>query len=130
VLVAGLIAAGLAAVVHGYIFYLEAIAWTRPSTRSTFGTSESEAFATRQLAFNQGFYNLFLAIGAAIGIVIIASRAAESVGLGLILFAVGSMLAAAVVLVGSDRTKARAGAVQGTFPLIAVVLLLIHLAVH
>jgi putative membrane protein len=127
VLVAGLIAAGLAAAVHVYIFYLETFAWTRPSTRSTFGTSEEEALTTRPLAFNQGFYNLFLAIGTVIGIVIIATTS-EPVGSGLVLLATGSMLAAAIVLAGSDRTKARAAAVQGVFPLIAVVLLLIHLA--
>ena len=126
-LVAGLIAAGLAAAVHVYIFYLETFAWTRPSTRSTFGTSEEEALTTRPLAFNQGFYNLFLAIGTVIGIVIIATTS-EPVGSGLVLLATGSMLAAAIVLAGSDRTKARAAAVQGVFPLIAVVLLLIHLA--
>ncbi|GAB3927228.1 membrane protein [Microlunatus endophyticus] len=126
-LVAGLIAAGLAAAVHVYIFYLEAFAWTRPRTRSTFGTSEQEAVTTRPLAFNQGFYNLFLAIGTVIGIVVIAA-ASEPVGSGLVLLATGSMLAAAIVLAGSDPTKARAAAVQGAFPLIAVVLLLIHLA--
>lgn len=33
------------------------------------------------------------------------------------------MLLAAIVLITNDRTKLRAGAVQGTFPLIAVALL-------
>jgi putative membrane protein len=38
------------------------------------------------------------------------------------------MLAAAVVLISSSPDKARAAAVQGTFPLIAIVLLAIGLA--
>ena len=36
----------------------------------TFGTTEEEAQTTKLLAFNQGFYNLFLAIVTVVGIVI------------------------------------------------------------
>ena len=67
--VAGYIFAALAAVVHVYIFVLESILWTAPKTRATFGVkSEEEALTTKPLAFNQGFYNLFLAIVSVIGI--------------------------------------------------------------
>ena len=62
---AGLIFAGLAAVLHVYIFVLESLQWTAPRTRATFGTTLEEAEATKLLAFNQGFYNLFLEIGRA-----------------------------------------------------------------
>ena len=47
---------------HVYIFVLESLQWTAPRTRATFGTTLEEAEATKLLAFNQGFYNLFLAI--------------------------------------------------------------------
>ena len=40
------------------------------------------------------------------------------------------MVAAAIVLLGSSPYKARAALTQGTFPLIAVVLLVIGLAVR
>ena len=46
---------------------------------------------------------------------------------GLIFAGVGSMAAAAVVLLASAPDKARAALTQGTFPLIAVVLLVIGL---
>lgn len=120
-LVAALIFAALAALLHGYIFILESLRWTEPATRKTFGTSVEEASATKELAFNQGFYNLFLAIVAAIGIIVAASGH-HGVGAALILAGVGSMAAAALVLLISSPAKAKAALVQLTFPLIATIL--------
>ena len=124
---AGLIFAALAALLHVYIFTMESLTWTSPRTRAAFGTSESEAETTKLLAFNQGFYNLFLAIVAGIGIAEIA-MGHRAVGAALVFAGVGSMAAAAVVLVVSAPDKARAAVTQGTFPLIAVVLLVLGLA--
>jgi len=125
-LILGSVFAGLAALIHVYIFVLESVRWTHPSTRRVFGTTAEAAEVTRPLAFNQGFYNLFLAILAVIGIVI-ALAGSAGVGIALMLAGTGSMLAAALVLILSDRSKARAAAVQGLFPLIAVVLLVVAL---
>ncbi len=117
---AGLVLAALAALVHVYIFTLESLTWTSPRTRATFGTTPEGAEATKELAFNQGFYNLFLAVVAAAGVVATATGA-DAVGAALVLAGTGSMLAAALVLVLSSPGKARAAAVQGAFPLLAVV---------
>ena len=117
---AGLVLAALAALVHVYIFTLESLTWTAPRTRATFGTTPEGAEATKELAFNQGFYNLFLAVVAAAGVVATATGA-DAVGAALVLAGTGSMLAAALVLVLSSPAKARAAAVQGAFPLLAVV---------
>jgi putative membrane protein len=117
---AGLVLAALAALVHVYIFTLESLTWTSPRTRAVFGTTPEGAEATRELAFNQGFYNLFLAVVAAAGVVATATGA-TSVGAALVLAGTGSMLAAALVLVLSSPDKARAAATQGAFPLLAVV---------
>lgn len=125
-LISALIFAGLAALVHVYIFVLESLRWTDPSTRKTFGTSESEALATKELAFNQGFYNLFLALLAAVGIVAAATGHHE-VGAALVLAGCGSMLLAGLVLLFSSPKKAKAALVQLTFPLIAVVLTVVWL---
>lgn len=125
-LVAALIVAALAALLHVYIFVMESVTWTSPRTRATFGMSADEAAATKELAFNQGFYNLFLAIVSAIGIAAVA-MGHSGVGAALILAGVGSMLAAALVLLISSPDKARAAISQGLFPLISVVLLVIHL---
>ena len=119
---AGLIFAGLAALLHVYIFVMESLTWTSARTRATFGISEEEALATKELAFNQGFYNLFLAIVTVVGIVI-GGFGHYAAACALIYAGTGSMLAAAVVLLVSSPDKARAAITQGTLPLIAIVLL-------
>ena len=125
---AGLIFAGLAALLHVYIFVMESLTWTTPRTRATFGTTLEEAETTKLLAFNQGFYNLFLAIVTVIGIIVVA-MGHTAVGAALVFAGAGSMALAAIVLVASSPDKSRAAATQGTFPLIAVMLLAIGLGV-
>ena len=126
-LTAALVFAGLAALLHVYIFVMESLMWTSPRTRATFGTTVEEAETTKLLAFNQGFYNLFLAIVSAIGIVA-TCLGHTAVGAALVFAGVGSMLAVAVVLLASSPDKARAAITQGAFPLIAVVLLALAVA--
>jgi putative membrane protein len=125
-LIAGLVFAGLAALLHVYIFTMESLTWTSPRTRATFGTTPEEAETTKLLAFNQGFYNLFLAIVGGIGIAAVATGH-KAVGGALIFTGIGSMAAAAVVLVLSSPDKARSALIQGTFPVIAVVLVVLGL---
>ena len=125
-LTAALIIAALAALLHVYIFTMESLTWTSPRTRATFGTTAEEAETTKLLAFNQGFYNLFLAIVTGVGIVALA-LGHTGVGTALILAGIGSMAAAALVLMASARDKMRAAVVQGTLPVIGIILLLIGL---
>jgi len=124
---AGLVFAILAALLHVYIFVMESLTWTSARTRATFGTTPETAETTKELAFNQGFYNLFLAIVTAVGVIGVFTGQ-RAVGAALVFAGVGSMLAAAVVLLTSSPEKARAAVTQGTFPLIAIVLLVIGLA--
>jgi putative membrane protein len=70
-------------------------------------------------AYNQGFYNLFLAIGTAVGIGIMGSN--RDAGVALVTLATGSMVTAALVLITSDPSKARGAVVQGTFPAIGLI---------
>lgn len=118
-LIVGLLLAALAALLHGYIFFLQSVAWTSPEARRTFGVSVAQAEQTRQLAFNQGFYNLFLAILVALGSVLVGTGR-PTVGLTLVLAGVGSMLAAALVLGVSSRSHRRAAVSQGALPLLAI----------
>ncbi|MDQ1138031.1 putative membrane protein [Microbacterium sp. SORGH_AS 1204] len=122
-----LVFAGLAALLHVYIFVLESVRWTQPKTWRVFGVADQEtADATRPMAYNQGFYNLFLAIGAAIGIALwIVNGFDDVAGRTLLMFSLGSMLAAALVLVTSGRRYLRPAAIQGTLPLIGLVLTLL-----
>lgn len=123
-ILAEVLAAG-AAFLHVYIWVLESFRWTEPATRRTFGTSESDAEITKPLAYNQGFYNLFLAVMVIVGI--LAGGADTTVGATLILAGTGSMLAAALVLVAHDRSMARAAVTQGTLPALAVLFVLLQL---
>ena len=126
-IVAGLVLAAVAALVHVYIFFLESIAWTSPRALRTFGQTREAAEAQRELAFNQGFYNLFLAIVAALGVVLFATGAAV-VGATLVFTGVGSMLAASLVLLISSPDKASAALKQGLVPALSVIALAIGLA--
>lgn len=123
-LIAALAVAALAALVHVYIWWLESFAWTTPPARKAFGTTPEEAETTRFLAFNQGFYNLFLAVLTVAGII---AYAVESpvVGKTLVLAGAGSMLAAAVLLGSSSPAHRGAALKQGLLPLIAIGLLLL-----
>ncbi|MCI1017705.1 DUF1304 domain-containing protein [Microbacterium sp. C5A9] len=128
-LIVGLVLAAAAAAFHVFIFALESLKWTEPETRKIFGVpTEADAITMKALAFNQGFYNLFLALTALLGVgfVIIGL---STVGLTLVFAGTGMMLAAALVLVLSDRTKVRAAAMQGTLPLLAVIATAIGVAV-
>ncbi|TAM66345.1 DUF1304 domain-containing protein [Mycobacterium sp.] len=121
-----LVFAALAALLHVCIFVMESLTWTSPRTRATFATTAEEAETTKLLAFNQGFYNLFLAVVTGIGITAI-SLGHRGVGAALVFAGIGSMAAAAVVLLVSAPDKARAALTQGTLPAMAIVLLVLGL---
>ncbi|MBB2900992.1 putative membrane protein [Kineococcus radiotolerans] len=108
---AALVVTGLAALVHVYVFVLESLLWTGPRAARVFGLDAATARTTAPLAFNQGFYNLFLALEIAAGTVVIATGH-RAVGATLVLVGALSMVGAGLVLVLSDRTKARAALVQ------------------
>ncbi len=129
VIIVGLVLAALAALIHVFIFYLESIAWTGERARAVFGTgTAAEAETQKALAFNQGFYNLFLAITAFVGIGFTAAGGTE-IGATLVLTGTGSMVAASLVLLLSDPSKASAALKQGVIPALAIVALIVGLAV-
>ena len=116
----------VAAVIHVLIFFMESITWSKPATWKRFGlTSQADADTVKPLAFNQGFYNLFLAIGVGIGLIMIGSNVAG--GVPIALFAAGSMVAAALVLLLSNRKLARAAIIQGAAPLLGIIFLVLAL---
>jgi putative membrane protein len=115
---------GLAALLHVYIFWMESVGWTRPEVWKRFGVADQAAAdTTRPMAYNQGFYNLFLGLGAILGIVLLATGH-ESAGRTLMLFCTGSMVAAAAVLTTTGPGYLRAALTQGTVPLVGFVLTL------
>lgn len=117
----------LAALVHVYFFVLESIRWRAPRVWRRFGVADQAAADTvRPMAYNQGFYNLFLALGAVLGLVLFwlghQGTAAEVAGRTLVLFTLGCMAAAALVLLTTGRRFAGAALIQGALPLAAFVL--------
>lgn len=125
----GSVFVAIAALIHVLIFLMESAFWARPSTWRRFGIgSQSEADTVRPMAFNQGFYNLFLAVGAIAGLVMIGLDDLRQAGFALAIFAPACMVLAAVVLLASSPSLARAALLQGAAPLVGLTLLGVSLA--
>ena len=124
-LIIGIIFVAIAAIIHKYIFYMESITWTKPATWKRFGLrSQEDANTVKPMAYNQGFYNLFLALGIIVGIILMLVGQVD-VGRAVALFGALSMVAAATVLVTSNPRLARAAALQGTAPLLGVIFIVL-----
>lgn len=122
-LILALVLAGLAALLHLHIFWLESIAFAGPG-RKVFGLTAEQAAVMAPWAYNQGFYTLFLAVGTAAGIAVYGAD--DSAGTALVVFGTASMLGAAVVLAQHDRTKLKAAAFQGTLPALSLLAMLLQ----
>ncbi len=121
----GLTLIGIAGLLHIGFFLLQTVLW--PSRgRRLFGVSREHDDAVRPWARNQGWYNLFLAVGAigsaVAGIVwwdsllaIIAAPIAAFVAL--------CMLGASLVLLATDRRMRGGALLQGLAPLLGLIAL-------
>ena len=111
----------LAAAIHVWFFILESIVFTRPTVAARFGIKTPEQLAAvRPMAFNQGFYNLFLAIGIAAGVAQIAAGATIA-GRSVVLFACLCMVWAGIVLLVTSPRLRQAALIQLVPPLVAIV---------
>jgi putative membrane protein len=127
-LIIGAVFAFLAGVIHVLIFLLESVLWTRPTVWRRFGVkTDDEASVLQPMAFNQGFYNLFLAIGTGIGLVLLGNVAGRGAGEAITFFALACMLGASLVLVLSNPKLFRAALLQGAAPLIGIIFLALTL---
>lgn len=120
-----IVLASLAAFVHVLFFLFESVLWTKPAVRKIFAQSEAEAHTTKLLAFNQGFYNLFLAASTFVGLYFLHDVAlSPAIGTAILTVSLGSMVGAALVLLFSAGFKMLRGALlQGLAPAICLVLL-------
>jgi putative membrane protein len=129
--VVALVLAGIAGALHVFIWTMESITWRQPATWKRFGLeSQADADTTASLAYNQGYYNLFLAIMAIVGVVLVAAcdGTCDTVGWTLLISACASMAAASLVLVSTGLEYARAAATQGTIPVLAIIAAVIALS--
>ena len=118
---------GLAGLFHVYVFRLESITWSNPKTWKVFGIrSQEDADTIQSMALNQGFYNLFLAIGVFAGLITLSFN--PTIGFTLLISAALSMIGAGTVLLISVEKSLRAAVLQAGPTLIGLVLLLIGFA--
>jgi putative membrane protein len=115
------LAALLAAAFHVLFFVLESVTFSQPSVAARFGmTTPEQIAAVRPMAFNQGFYNLFLAIGIVGGLALVAAGSVDA-GRAVVLFACACMVGAGAVLLSTNRRFVRSAAIQALPPLVAIV---------
>ncbi len=122
--------ATVAAIIHVMIFALESVLWSRPKVWRTFGLkSQADADIVEPMAFNQGFYNLFLALSAVLGLLLLG-WGNPIAGKWVLLVALSSMVLASIVLLITNRRLWRASLIQGAVPLLGIGALLGAVAVH
>jgi putative membrane protein len=129
VIVVAWVFALVAATAHTLAWAWESLLIERPFVHArVFSTPASDIPAIRLWAFGLGFYNLFLAVGLVIGLVLWATGA-ETVGRTLVVYITAVMALCGLVLFIDDRLgfgrvrgKHIGGAIsQGVPPLIALV---------
>ena len=109
----------IAGLIHIGFFVIESLLWRRPEVHKIFGVRSADDAETMAFAlFNQGFYNLFLGLGALFGV-------AGSLWLfgnddKLVVFCALFMVGAAIVLVAGNRRLWRGAVVQGALPALAL----------
>jgi putative membrane protein len=112
----------IAGVLHIAFWLAESVWWRRPRVWRQLGVaSQQDADIMAFGMFNQGYYNLFLGIGAIVGaILVMTDISGRTTLLGYCcLFMVG----AAIVLYASRRSMMRAALIQGVAPAVALVAL-------
>lgn len=116
----------IAALIHVLFFVMESIIFSRPEVWTRFGLkSQADADILKPMALNQGFYNLFLALGVLVGVALVRTGAVTS-GVAAVVFGCACMVLAALVLVSSNRHFFTASLVQGLLPLLAISLVVVQ----
>ncbi len=113
---------GVTALLHIVFFKIESIDFMKTKTLKAFSLNEKSGEIVKPWAFNQGFYNLFLALGLIYSIYLLYSGLVEQgkVLAGFILLAITG---AGVVLGLSSPKKRAAAAIQAGPALLAFIFL-------
>jgi putative membrane protein len=115
----------VAGLLHVVIFCAESLWWRKPAVYKGFLMTAEQAETTRLLAFNQGVYNLMLALATLGGLAVWASGY-ETVGLTLVAFGCLSMVVAALALISSAPQLKKGAFVQALPALVFLILLLLY----
>lgn len=114
--------ASIAILFHLTAFALESLLFMRPAIYRRFQSkNEAEAKAARLFAFNQGFYNLFLAAGCLAGM-LVWLQGMSMVGATLVVYTCAFMVGCALVLLYTSLQMWRPALYQGLPPAIVLAL--------
>ena len=116
--------AGLAGIIHILFFLMESVFWLNPTVHSIFMVdSVASAEILDVYVKNQGYYNLFLAIGMFAGLLLVNRH--HAVGRALVTYICLVMIGAAIVLRFIIPEMTTGPYLQGGAPLIALIALLL-----
>lgn len=116
-----LIFATLAALIHLGFFFAESVFWMDRRVWRSFGVrTERDAQVLQGMAYNQGFYNAFLALAALTGVALVLASFTRDAGLIVLLVTMLFMVLAGLVLLSTGRGYWRGAALQAIPPLLAL----------
>lgn len=116
----------IAAVVHIYFFVLESFLFQKPEGYKLFKMPQENHNAVKPWAFNQGFYNLMLALGTLKGLHFVLQKQVMQAGL-ITGFCGASMILAGLALWYSVPKMRKAALIQIIPPLLGFVFLSFHI---
>lgn len=119
----------LGALLHVGFFVLESVVFKNPKIHRQFGVQKDQLPIVQPWAFNQGFYNLFLAIGTFWGLRLIFKGQIVAAG-AMVNFCGLSMIGAGLVLFFTQKSMRRAAWIQMGPPLLGFFFLFFHVARH
>ncbi len=115
----------LSAIIHIVFFVVESFLFQKAEGYKLFKLRPEDHAAAKIWAFNQGFYNLFLAIGMVVGLYFVHLGRREAAGL-LVSFSGLSMIGAGLVLFFSAPHLRRGSYIQMVPPLLGFFFLIFH----
>lgn len=114
----------VAIAIHIYIWAIESFLWTKPKGREIFGMTEEFAESTREMAANQGLYNLMIAWIAATGLLAFWFGSPQ-VGVALLFAGLGAMAIAGIYLFLTSPAKRKPALIQLVPPLLSLIFLFV-----
>ena len=113
---------GFSVIFHIWAFFLESIFFMNPKVYKLFGIRSTEdARIVKLIAFNQGFYNLFLAFVLLVGLFLTTHPDQNMLGTGLVIGATSCMIGAGIILIISKPDAWYAGLTQSIPPMITMI---------
>lgn len=113
----------ITAILHCLFFKLESIDFMKVSVLKKFGLTQEEGAIVKIWAFNQGFYNLFLALGLFFSLFLLNSNQIEK-GVILSSFILLTIFGAGIVLICSSPKSYPAALLQSLPALTALIAVL------